>query len=104
MLPIIKATLEYPKARTLYVAPAKALCDDQLTAWRRLLCGDDQFRGLDVPAFTGRIRGSELSVIRYDADVKGLVWDQRSAACAAASTRIEHNCRPPDDRLSSLAR
>lgn len=80
MLPIVKATLEHPKTRTLYVAPAKALCDDQLTAWRRLLTGDDQFQGQEAPTFTGSVGGQKITVIRYDADVKDLVKDSKSSA------------------------
>ena len=80
MLPIVKAALEHPNTRTLYVRDAKALCDDQLTAWARLLTGDDQFRGQEAPAFTGSVGGRKLTVIRYDADVKELVQGSKSSA------------------------
>ncbi len=80
-LAILKALGQDPDARALYVSPAKALCDDQMASWRRLLAGEERSsRAEQAPELRATLGGQDITVVRYDRGTKHEVWDARDDA------------------------
>lgn len=86
-LPVLDLLRTNPQARVLYVAPAKALCDDQLAAWGGLLGVE---RSGDAPEVEVGAWGRTLRLLRYDRDTKGSLAAPQEAQVVLTNSSMLH--------------